>query len=1582
MPLTYAGIGSRKTPPDTLDDMTRMAKWLSGHGWHLNSGGALGADTAFAQGAPVDRRTIYLPFADYNRHRGPDCVVPDPGTMERAIQMASRLHPAWHKCSPTARQMHGRNCTILLGADLRTPVNAVVAWTPGGGVEGGTGMGIRIAREHEIDVLNLGTLTPRQAAERLVTIAQEYTVAPDTPRAAVAAPAAAVAGERAYNMDEAAAFRFTRAEWGEFSNFAPLANPIHAGPWTFPTSEHLYQAAKFTARPDIQARIAAAPTAREAAQIGRSPDLPIDSDWNDRRVDVMRWVLRHKYAANPELIGASLLNSGDRPIVEVSNRDPFWGARQDGDRYYGTNTLGRLWMELRQQIVANAPEVSPEHWTATARIGQLAAPARLHLDGPAFDPDPEPEPMTTRFRNADPGIFQPDPETFSSLAPPHGPTPDPDSQRNQDYLYRVDARDAWDLQAATAGVRHAYASLAELCAIGTPLAGEHQALAHGFVHALKSQAQRLSASAERERDLLNQARGIDRGIHDSHSTDMDTAASMSADQTDYADYRHSPAGLKAHSRAGQRKSHTTVRPDPRSPTAKPALSPTAARNRRMTANTDPDDIEDLTTGYNNIAWRAHALEAVSEMAAECYAHSFRESWIEPLSRNSFQYPKSLDLTYIKEQRARTKGPARVASWLTRWQILNQIAKNKEIPVNEMPAYAGLYLQAERLANSETTAKRDVQLLSAFLKEHPHPDVRAPGPDRAGPAPPLSPPTAATRSRADALANLFDVVDRQILANGTQLAEERDHVLGALTHWLHRERNRVVADIRNMEGRGHDVPHRLRQSLDALGHLAHEGAKIYARHTGSQWIPPPEYADTRTRALTAAAATAEKVAFRHDHAAARSTHVTGTFVAVSGSREWADATSLKRTLDGLREKYPDLVIMHGDGPGAAAATRAWASENGVDQVVYRPQWNRHGRRAAPIRRNEEMLKHKPVEIISFQVPGEPEYLAVEAQKQGIPTTIVTDATLEPGPSQDTPAPTPPPAAPAPIAAAPAPDPEPAPTPAPAYPIPPPEPVPAPTPEVPANGPPPGYATSYTHPAATEALAAHLERHLKLQPPHHHPISDGKVIHYTETPEFQEWASGAEPLFARLRHATDYQNFTFSDGEAHQLLHRLETASDNLTEAIALEQTDTIAADFLDDVWTRKDAITTESLEADHPWTEHPGSPALLERVDALLNTSHINEPDAEKVRAELLEIRSSYEQAIQHETNRKTLDAPSTNPAPTVDPASPAPGDDYTHLPAGFATIETHADHARALSEQIEEHIKAKPAIEHPMVNGRLLHYIETAEFQAWGNRAQQLINQVEHATDYTDWTAIKSDPPPLLARLEAACGNLDHALFSEDTPTPGPDLYVDISSRIQAITRHCEETDQLWVDHPDTAAAIERLDALLQTSHANELYAEPLRTAAHELRSTYNLDVERKAQVIDIDAKLKAHIEARQPIRQSAADQQLLITDVPEWEKWCDRLDDLQQVASDIFENTEAYGAHLKARPDLRSSIKSNLALLDSAQEQDVAIARSMPHGLAAGTQTPEAPKHDITPEPPPADELRPKRIPERQEPSPSPSMF
>ena len=180
---------------------------------------------------------------------------------------------------------------------------------------------------------------------------------------------------RIYIKEQACGFRFTKAAWGQPSaTSSPLRRgrswPV-PGPLGFPKA-CLPGLPNSPAHPDVQQRIAKAPTAKEAAAIGRAPGLGIDPGWNAQRVDVMRWVLRMKREANAAEIDTLLAETGERPIVEVSTRDPWWGARPVGDRYEGHNVLGRLWMELRHHLREDDPAARSGAWTGRIRVGRLA----------------------------------------------------------------------------------------------------------------------------------------------------------------------------------------------------------------------------------------------------------------------------------------------------------------------------------------------------------------------------------------------------------------------------------------------------------------------------------------------------------------------------------------------------------------------------------------------------------------------------------------------------------------------------------------------------------------------------------------------------------------------------------------------------------------------------------------------------------------------------------------------------------------------------------------------------------------------------------------------------------------------------------------------------------------------------------------------------------------------------------------------------------------------------------------------------------------------------------------------------------
>ena len=139
MSNSYAGIGSRETPVNVLGYMRSCAAQLERLHYTLRSGGASGADTAFANGCTA--KTIF---------RAND-ATPD------AIKTVKVFHPAPHLLTPFVTKLHARNAMILLGADLNDPVQFVLCWTPGGRVTGGTGQGLRIALHHKIPIVNMAT---------------------------------------------------------------------------------------------------------------------------------------------------------------------------------------------------------------------------------------------------------------------------------------------------------------------------------------------------------------------------------------------------------------------------------------------------------------------------------------------------------------------------------------------------------------------------------------------------------------------------------------------------------------------------------------------------------------------------------------------------------------------------------------------------------------------------------------------------------------------------------------------------------------------------------------------------------------------------------------------------------------------------------------------------------------------------------------------------------------------------------------------------------------------------------------------------------------------------------------------------------------------------------------------------------------------------------------------------------------------------------------------------------------------------------------------------------------------------------
>jgi ribA/ribD-fused uncharacterized protein len=152
---------------------------------------------------------------------------------------------------------------------------------------------------------------------------------------------------RSYRKNEVVFFRTTTGEFGPLSNMAPDF-PIFVMGVRVPTAEALYQACRFPDDPDVQRVIIDQMSPMTAKMKSKKYRERTRRDWEDVRVNVMRWCLRIKLQNNWSTFGNVLERTGERQIVEESTKDDFWGAKPQADgTLSGMNVLGRLLMELR-----------------------------------------------------------------------------------------------------------------------------------------------------------------------------------------------------------------------------------------------------------------------------------------------------------------------------------------------------------------------------------------------------------------------------------------------------------------------------------------------------------------------------------------------------------------------------------------------------------------------------------------------------------------------------------------------------------------------------------------------------------------------------------------------------------------------------------------------------------------------------------------------------------------------------------------------------------------------------------------------------------------------------------------------------------------------------------------------------------------------------------------------------------------------------------------------------------------------------------------------------------------------------------
>jgi hypothetical protein len=109
---------------------------------------------------------------------------------------------------------------------------------------------------------------------------------------------------------------------------------------------------------------------------------------------------------------------------------------------------------------------------------------------------------------------------------------------------------------------------------------------------------------------------------------------------------------------------------------------------------------------------------------------------------------------------------------------------------------------------------------------------------------------------------------------------------------------------------------------------------------------------------------------------------GPIIGFSGGADWIDVDAVFRVLDKVRARHPDMVLAHtAQVRGADLIAARWAEARGVDHVAFRPDFTKHFK-AAPFRRNDEMIAAGLAGCVIFPGNGITLNLGQKAEKAGV------------------------------------------------------------------------------------------------------------------------------------------------------------------------------------------------------------------------------------------------------------------------------------------------------------------------------------------------------------------------------------------------------------------------------------------------------------------------------------------------------------------------------------------------------------------------------------------------------------------------
>ena len=213
----------------------------------------------------------------------------------------------------------------------------------------------------------------------------------------------------------------------------------------------------------------------------------------------------------------------------------------------------------------------------------------------------------------------------------------------------------------------------------------------------------------------------------------------------------------------------------------------------------------------------------------------------------------------------------------------------------------------------------------------------------------------------------------------RLARDRGEMEAVIRDLIQQQDGSEIADVELQDAQREYERAEERETAFIL--MREHAADHYEAETGRPWFPRSgsRAGNPVTAAMIDARDYMRAVKERKTEALAPE----GSRVVIAGGQDFEDHAAIFAALDRARDRVGDMVLLHGGSKkGCDHIAALWASARNVSQVAFRPDFAAHNR-AAPFKRNDDMLALDPRAVILFPGNGITENVGQKAELKRIP-----------------------------------------------------------------------------------------------------------------------------------------------------------------------------------------------------------------------------------------------------------------------------------------------------------------------------------------------------------------------------------------------------------------------------------------------------------------------------------------------------------------------------------------------------------------------------------------------------------------------